>query len=431
MIFDQTLACAQALDKQDSLASFRSRFLIPQHDGQDIRYFCGNSLGLQPKAAKTLLEEQLKNWQDLAVEGWFEGESPWMTYHKELQQLLAPIVGASPLEVVPMNNLTVNLHLMMVSFYKPEGGRIKILMEGGAFPSDQYAVESHLRFHGIDPNEAIVELFPRPGEDTLRTEDIVAQIAANGDELALILFGGINYYTGQLFDMEAITKAGQAVGAKVGFDLAHAAGNVPLKLHDWGVDFACWCSYKYMNSSPGGISGVFIHEKHVDNPELNRFAGWWGYEQKTRFKMTKGFVPEKGAESWQLSCSPVMLMAIHKASLKLIKEAGGISSLRAKSEKLTAYLAFWIAEINARLGYEQFKVITPSNPQERGAQLSIIAKSDGKAIFDALVKKRIIGDWREPNVIRISPVPLYNTFEDVYHFGAELTLICETMRFSS
>ncbi len=431
MIFDQTLACAQTLDSQDSLAAFRSRFLIPQHDGQDIRYFCGNSLGLQPKSAQKLLQEQLKNWENLAVEGWFEGESPWMTYHQELQALLAPIVGANPAEVVPMNNLTVNLHLMMVSFYQPKEKRTKILMEGGAFPSDQYAVESQLRFHGIDPNEAILEVFPRAGEETLRTEDILAQIEANADEIALILFGGINYYTGQLFDMQAITKAGQAAGAKVGFDLAHAAGNVPLQLHDWGVDFACWCSYKYMNSSPGGISGVFIHEKHFNNPELNRFAGWWGYEQDTRFNMTKGFVPEKGAEGWQLSCSPVMLMAIHKAALLLMKEAGGIAALRAKSEKLTSYLAFWIAEINNQLGYEQFKIITPSNPLERGAQLSIIAKSDGKAIFDALVKKRIIGDWREPNVIRISPVPLYNTFEDVYHFGTELTLICEKMLLKS
>ena len=431
MIFDQTLASAQALDSQDSLAAFRSRFLIPQHDGQDIRYFCGNSLGLQPKSAQTLLQVQLKNWQNLAVEGWFEGESTWMTYHQELQELLAPIVWANPAEVVPMNNLTVNLQLMIVSFYQPKGKRIKILMEGGAFPSDQYAVESQVRFHGLDPNKAIVEVFPREGEETLRTEDILAQIEANADELALIIFGGINYYTGQLFDMAAITKAGHAVGAKVGFDLAHAAGNVPLKLHDWGVDFACWCSYKYMNSSPGGISGVFIHEKYFNNPELNRFAGWWGYKQETRFKMAKGFVPEKGAEGWQLSCSPVMLMAIHKSALLLMKEAGGMASLRAKSEKLTAYLAFWIAEINAKLGYEQFKIITPSNPLERGAQLSIIAKSDGKAIFDALVKKRIIGDWREPNVIRISPVPLYNTFEDVYHFGTELTLICETMLLKS
>lgn len=425
MNFETSLAFAQQLDREDPLASFRNKFLIPTHSGKEIRYFCGNSLGLQPKIAQNFLQDQLANWQNLAVEGWFEGESPWMTYHKDIQALLAPIVGAHPTEVVPMNNLTVNLHLMMVSFYQPAGKRIKILMEGGAFPSDQYAVESQVRFHGFDPKEAILEIFPREGEDTLRTEDIVAQIEANADELALILFGGINYYSGQLFDLATIAQAGQAAGAKVGFDLAHAAGNVPLHLHDWGVDFACWCSYKYMNSSPGGISGVFIHEKHFNNPQLNRFAGWWGYHEQSRFKMTKGFVPENGAEGWQLSCSPVLLMAVHKAALSLFKEAGGMIPLRQKSEKLTAYLAFWIEEVNRQLGKQQFKIITPSNPKERGAQLSIIAQENGKWIFDELVKKRIVGDWREPNVIRISPVPLYTTFEDVYHFGTELALICQ------
>mgnify|MGYP000002574597 CR=1 FL=1 len=345
MIFDQTLASAQALDSQDSLAAFRSRFLIPQHDGQDIRYFCGNSLGLQPKSAQTLLQEQLKNWQNLAVEGWFEGESPWMTYHQELQELLAPIVGANPAEVVPMNNLTVNLHLMMVSFYLPKGKKIKILMEGGAFPSDQYAVESHLRFHGIDPNEAILEVFPREGEETLRTEDILAQIEANADELALILFGGINYYTGQLFDMAAITKAGHAVGAKVGFDLAHAAGNVPLKLHDWGVDFAAWCGYKYLNSSPGGVAGMFVHEKHAYNKDLKRFAGWWGHNKEERFKMESIFDPIPGAEGWQLSNAPVLGMAVHLASLELF-EAAGMKAIGEKRDQMTAYLRFIIEKIS-------------------------------------------------------------------------------------
>ncbi len=427
MNFDTSLAFARALDAQDPLQSFRSRFLIPKHQGQEIVYLCGNSLGLQPKQAKDFLQQQLNQWENLAVEGWFEGDTPWMTYHKELQSLLAPIVGAKPEEVIPMNNLTVNLHLMMVSFYRPKGKRIKVLMEGGAFPSDQYAVESHLRFHGIDPDKAIIEIFPREGEETLRTEDIVKTIKEQGDELALILFGGINYYTGQLFDLNTITKAGHEVGAYVGFDLAHAAGNVVLNLHDNNVDFACWCSYKYMNSSPGGISGVFIHEKHFNDASLNRFAGWWGYQETTRFQMTKGFVPEKGAEGWQLSCSPVMMMALHKASLKLFEEAGGIAVLRAKSEKLTTYLENWINQVNDELGEQLFRIITPSDSASRGCQLSLIAKRNGKQIFDELVKRRIVGDWREPNVIRISPVPLYNSFEDVFRFGTELADSCRKL----
>lgn len=425
--FEDSFDFAQQLDSADPLRSFRSEFLIPKHQGEEIIYLCGNSLGLQPKSAQNYLQAQLDQWQNLAVEGWFEGQTPWMTYHKELQQLLALIVGAKPEEVIPMNNLTVNLHLMMVSFYRPEGKRIKILMEGGAFPSDQYAVESHLRFHGINPEEAIIEVLPRAGEETLRTEDILAAIQEHGEELALILFGGINYYTGQFFDLAAITKAGHAVGAKVGFDLAHAAGNVLLELHQWQVDFACWCSYKYMNSSPGGISGVFIHEKHFNNPELNRFAGWWGYQESTRFKMTKGFVPEKGAEGWQLSCSPVMLMAIHKASLKLFEAAGGMPVLRQKSEKLTAYLYYWIEQVNQLAGTPLFRIITPAETQSRGCQLSLIANKNGKLIFDELVKARIVGDWREPNVIRISPVPLYNSFEDIYRFGTELAKICKKL----
>lgn len=427
MQFDSSLGFALQMDQQDPLRTFRSRFLIPKHQGEEIIYLCGNSLGLQPKDARVYLNEQLDNWENLAVEGWFEGDSPWMTYHKELQQLLAPIMGAQPAEVVPMNNLTVNLHLMMVSFYRPKGRRIKILMEGGAFPSDQYAVESHVRSLGLVPEEVIVELFPRTDEDTLRTEDILHKIAELGEELALVLFGGINYYTGQLFDLKAITEAGHAAGAKVGFDLAHAAGNVRLQLHDWGVDFACWCSYKYMNSSPGGISGVFVHEKHFDDTGMQRFAGWWGYQEATRFQMTKGFVPEMGAEGWQLSCSPVMLMAIHKASLKIFEEAGGMPVLRRKSEQLTAYLEFWIQKVNQELDEPLFRIITPADPKQRGAQLSLIAKKNGKLIFDKLVEQRIVGDWREPDVIRISPVPLYNSFSDLYRFGTALASICKNL----
>lgn len=408
------------LDESDSLNRFRQEFLIPKVDGNEIIYLCGNSLGLQPRSVKKYLEEQLVNWENLAVEGWFEGETPWMFYHKEMQKLMAPLVGALPAEVTPMNTLSVNLHLMMVSFYRPKGKRFKILMEGGAFPSDQYAVESQILFHGYDPKDAILEVHPRSGEETLHRADILAAIHEHGDEISLILFGGINYYTGQLFDLEAIVQAGHMAGAYVGFDLAHAAGNVPLKLHEWKVDFACWCTYKYMNSSPGGISGVFIHENHFNNENLHRFAGWWGYDEDSRFKMEKGFVPQKGAEGWQLSCSPVLLMAAHKASLLLFDEAGGISVLRKKSICLTAYLEFIIHKVNEALGEEQFTIISPKDPAWRGCQLSIVAKKDGKLIFDELVGRRIVGDWREPNVIRLSPVPLYNRYTDVYEFGQQL-----------
>ena len=421
MHFENNLAFAQAQDQADPLNKFRNDFLIPKRDGQEVIYLCGNSLGLQPKNTKKYINEQLNNWANLGVEGWFEGDSPWMFYHKEMQQLMAPIVGALPAEVIPMNNLSVNLHLMMVSFYRPGKKKFKIIMEGGAFPSDQYIVESQVRFHGLNPENAIVEIHPRKGEETLRTEDILSVIKEHADELALILFAGINYYNGQFFDLKAITEAGHKAGAFVGFDLAHAAGNVPVKLHEWGADFACWCTYKYMNSSPGGISGVFIHEKHFGNTQLNRFAGWWGYDEKTRFKMAKGFIPQKGAEGWQLSCSPVLMMAAHKASLTMFEEAGGIEKLRAKSILLTAYLEFILEDINKSIGFEQFKIITPKKAEERGAQLSIIASERGKEIFDKLVQKGIIGDWREPNVIRISPAPLYNTFEDIYNFGKELS----------
>ncbi|WP_316839557.1 kynureninase [Pedobacter gandavensis] len=417
MNFDYSLAFAKELDHADPLAGLRNDFLFPKQNGEPFIYLCGNSLGLQPKAAREVLEQQMANWENLAVEGWFEGESPWMFYHKELKSLMAPIVGASPLEVCPMNTLTVNLHLLMVSFYKPQLGSFKIIMEAGAFPSDQYAIESQVRFHGYDPAEAIIEVSPRAGEYTLRTEDIVAQIAEAGAEIALVLFGGVNYFTGQWFDMEAITKAGHAVGAKVGFDLAHAAGNVPLKLHDWKVDFACWCSYKYQNSGPGGISGIFVHEKHFGDKGMNRFAGWWGYQEEQRFKMEKGFVPEAGADGWQVSCTQVMPMALYHASLKIFQKAGFMEALRAKSETLTAYLIFVVNQVNIELEYTQFKVITPDEAADRGAQVSIIAKDKGKEIFQQLVAHNVLGDWREPNVIRLSPVPLYNSFEDVFKTG--------------
>jgi kynureninase len=413
MDYQNTLQFAQTLDQQDELAPLRDKFIIPQHHGKDMIYLCGNSLGLQPKETASVIGEQLSNWGNLAVEGWFDGDSPWMFYHKQLTKPLAGIVGALESEVVAMNTLTVNLHFLMVSFYKPTTKKYKIMMEGGAFPSDQYAIESQVRFHGYKPEDAIIEVFPREGEETLRIEDILEAIAEHADALALVLFGGINYYTGQFFELEAITKAGHAVGAYVGFDLAHAAGNVPLQLHNWDVDFACWCSYKYINSSPGGISGAFVHEKHHQNQELDRFSGWWGYREDKRFEMKPGFKPQNGAEGWQASCSPVLLMAAHKAALNVFDYSDGIAPLRNKSKLLTGYLEFLIEEINTSHQKQLFKIITPKNADNRGCQLSIICEN-GKAIFDKLVQNGVLGDWREPDVIRLSPVPLYNSFTDVY-----------------
>jgi kynureninase len=414
MKYENSAAFARQLDEQDILQSFRQEFLIPQHHGKDAIYLCGNSLGLQPKATQQYIASQLSNWQNLAVEGWFEGDEPWLSYHKQMLQPLANIVGAQPAEVTIMNSLTVNLHLLLVSFYQPTGKRYKILMEGGAFPSDQYAIESQVKFHGFAPQDAIAEVFAREGESTLRTADIIHKINENADELALVLFSGINYYTGQFFDVEAITRAAHQAGAYAGFDLAHAAGNVPLQLHNWDADFACWCSYKYMNSGPGGVSGIFVHEKHHQNKDLNRFAGWWGYRNDTRFKMAQGFDPEPGAEGWQVSTAPILLLAAHKAALTMFDEAGSIPAIRGKSMLLTGYLEFLIEEINQQHGQQLFNIITPKNGQERGCQLSVICSKDGKATFDYLVSQGVIGDWREPDVIRLSPVPLYNTFTDVY-----------------
>ncbi|RFS26902.1 kynureninase [Chitinophaga silvatica] len=427
MTFENNLAFAQSLDRQDPLYHLRDEFLFPKQHGTPFIYLCGNSLGLQPKTARSYVDQQMTNWENQAVEGWFEGNSPWMYYHKELKELMANIVGATPAEVCPMNTLTVNLHLLMVSFYRPTAQRFKIIMEAGAFPSDQYAVESQVRFHGYDPKDAIIEVAPREGENTLRTEDILAEIAGNGDQLALVLFGGINYFTGQWFDMPAITRAGHNAGAIVGFDLAHAAGNVPLELHNWGIDFACWCSYKYQNAGPGGISGIFVHEKHFSDTTINRFAGWWGYNEQLRFKMEKGFTAEAGADGWQVSCTQVIPMALYHASLKLFEKAGFIAPLREKSKQLTAYLQFLITEVNQVLGFEQYKIITPAAESARGAQLSIIAQFNAKEIFNSLVANNILGDWREPNVIRLSPVPLYNSFEDVFTTASRLLTISKEL----
>lgn len=414
MHLEVSLEKARTLDAQDTLRGFRDQFIFPQHQGEDVLYLCGNSLGLQPKSVRSALLQELDQWAEHAVEGHFRGNLPWMYYHKFLKEQSARLVGAHPHEVVVMNTLTVNLHLMMASFYQPTAQRYKIMMEAGAFPSDQYAMESQVRWHGFDPETTIVEIAPRPGEETLRTEDILASIEQHGDTLALVMFGGVNYYTGQFYELEKITLAGHAVGAMVGFDLAHAAGNLPLRLHDWGPDFAVWCSYKYLNSGPGGPSGAFVHERHANSPDLPRFAGWWGHDEKERFQMRKGFKPMYGADGWQLSNAQILAFAAHKASLDLF-DAAGMDNLRAKSVKMTAFLEQILLQANE--GKNLFKIITPADPAHRGCQLSLLTDQRGKALFDYLSDNGIMADWREPNVIRFAPVPMYTSFEDVWRVG--------------
>jgi kynureninase len=414
MNFENSLSFAQELDKQDGLAYLREEFHLLKKGGKPAIYLCGNSLGLQPKRISSAIEQELKDWAELGVDGHFDGKNPWMYYHHFLTEKAAKVVGALPSEVVIMNNLTANLHLMMVSFYRPTAQRYKIMMEATAFPSDQYAMETQARFHGYHPEDAIIELKPREGEYTLRTEDILAEIEKHKDSLAIVMMGGVNYYTGQAFDMKAIAAAAHAVGARAGFDLAHAAGNLHLQLHDWNIDFAVWCTYKYLNSGPGGTSGVFVHERHGKNPDLIRFAGWWGHDEKERFLMKKGFKPMEGAAGWQLSNAQIIPMAMHKASLELFEEAG-MDNLRKKSEKLTGYLEFILKDFSSHLS-----IITPSDPKQRGCQLSIIVKEDGKKLFEYLESQNIIPDWREPDVIRMSAVPMYNSFEDVFRIGEAL-----------
>jgi len=417
--FENTLLFAQQLDAMDPLKSFRDKFHFPNFHENTIRYFTGNSLGLQPKSTREYIIEELDAWAKYGVEGHFLAKKPWFAYHENLTNKAAKVVGALPIEVVVTHSLTTNLHLLMVSFYRPsaDGKRTKILCEAKAFPSDQYALESQVKFHGLDVAEHLVEVAPREGEQLIREEDILAKIEELGDELALVMIGGVNYYTGQLFDMETITKAGHKVGAVVGFDLAHAAGNVNLKLHDWGVDFAAWCGYKYLNSSPGGVSGIFVHERHSYNPELPRFAGWWGYDKETRFLMQPGFNPMKGAEGWQLSNAPILGMAAHLASLDIFEEAG-MDRIGKKRDLMTAFMEFVIDDISEKNKDRcTFELITPRDKTKRGAQLSIMAKGQGKALFDALSDQGVVADWREPNVIRIAPAPLYNSYEDCYWFG--------------
>ena len=415
MTYNNTLEYAQKQDKEDKLSYLRDEFHIPKDkNGNDWLYFTGNSLGLQPKAAQQHVQNELNDWANYGVEGHFHGNNPWVKYHEILTDKMADVVGAKPIEVVVANTLTTNLHLLMVSFYQPTKKKYKIVIESDAFPSDRYAVQSQLKFHGFS-EEDLIEWKPRDGEDLLNIEDLETIVSEQGDEIALLLIGGVNYYTGQYLDLKRIAEIGHSKNCMVGIDLAHGAGNISPNLHDSGVDFAAWCTYKYLNSGPGSLSGMFVHEKHAHNKELPRFAGWWNHNKETRFNMRLPFDVMPGAEGWQLSCPPVLSMAPIKASLDMFGEVG-MEALREKSEKLTGYFEFLINQINS----EDIKIITPSNPKERGCQLSIQVKNADKHLHEKLIENNIITDWREPDVIRCAPTPMYNSFQDVYQMVSKL-----------
>lgn len=409
--FTTDIEFARKADAADQLAGFKKQFHFPQKNGKDVIYFCGNSLGLQPLDVEAAVQTELNTWKEQAVGGYFGGTNPWLFYQEYLKPSLAKIAGCQESEVTVMNTLTVNLHLLMLSFYRPTPVKYKILMEAGAFPSDQYAVETLVRHFGLDPAVCIVELSPEKGEKTLRTEAISDLIHKEGDSLAMVMFGGINYYTGQLFDMQKITKAAHEVSAIVGFDLAHVAGNVPLALHNWGVDFAVWCSYKYLNGGPGAVGGVYVHERYATDPLTPRLGGWWGNEEKTRFKMEKGFIPKTNAGGWNISTAQVFNTVCLKASLEMFDKAG-IDNIRAKSIALTAYLEYLLYQLPGL----SFEIITPADPNSRGAQLSLFFSARGKEIHDKMIENGIVVDYREPGVIRVAPAPLYCSFEDVYRF---------------
>ena len=412
-------AFAVELDRLDPLKGYRSRFHIPQHEGRDEIYLCGNSLGLQPRDTQRYVQEELEDWQRFAVKGHFAGRRPWMPYHEQFTEKTARLVGAKPLEVVNMNSLTVNLHLMMVSFYRPTPQRHKIVIERGAFPSDRYAVESQVRLHDLDPDKSLIELAPRKDDAYIPVEEIEALLAAEGSEIALLMLPGVQYYSGQVFDMARIARAGHRAGCTVGFDLAHATGNIPLKLHDWDVDFAVWCNYKYMNAGPGAVAGCFVHERHARAFDRPRLAGWWGHDKASRFRMGPEFAPMAGAEGWQLSNPPVLGLAPLLASLEIFDEAG-MDALRAKSVKLTGYLEYLLKEKLA----EVVEILTTTDPAQRGCQLSLRlhkGRDAARRVFERLEAAGVTGDWREPDVIRVAPVPLYNSFGDVFSFVQILT----------
>ena len=419
MTFINTREFAQSLDAQDELRKYRDEFHFPHVNGKQVIYFTGNSLGLQPKRTKNYVDEVMNDWANLAVEGHFYSDKPWWDYQERFAVPLSEIVGAKPSEVGVMNTLTVNLHLLMVSFYNPTPNKYKIICEEKAFPSDQYMFQSQVKFHGFDPKDAIVEIKRREGEANIHLEDVLAKIEEVGSELALVLIGGVNYYTGQVFDMKTITAAGQKQGAYVGWDLAHAAGNIKLELHDWNVDFAAWCSYKYMNSGPGNASGFFVHEKHHNDKELKRFAGWYGHNKERRFKMEPDFDPVHGADGWQISNLPILSLAPYLASVEMFAEVG-MDKLIAKRNLITSYLEFVLHEIDKELEGADFEILTPANQEERGCQLSVYLHGQGRELFEKLMKNGVITDWREPNVIRLAPAPFYCSFEDMYEFGQVL-----------
>lgn len=410
---------AKEQDLNDPLSHYRNQFHIPKDkDGNDWLYFTGNSLGLQPKKTQKYIQQELDDWANFGVEGHFEAKNPWMPYHEFLTDTMAKIVGAKPIEVVIMNTLTTNLHLLMVSFYQPTKTKYKIVIESDAFPSDRYAVQTQLEFHDFDANEGLIEWKPREGEDLLRIADLEAILEEHGNDIAMLLIGGVNYYTGQYLDLKRIAELGHAKNCMVGIDLAHGVGNIKPQLHDSGVDFAAWCTYKYLNSGPGSLGGLFVHEKHANNKDLKRFAGWWSHNKSTRFNMRQPLDVIPGAEGWQLSNPPILSMAAIKASLDMFNEVG-MDALRLKSEKLTGYFEFLLNEINN----DKITIITPSNPDERGCQLSIQVKNADKQLHQKLTDAHIITDWREPDVIRCAPVPFYNSFEDVYHMVEKLKTI--------
>lgn len=411
MSFEATLDFARQKDKTDPLKKFRKEFYFPPYKKKQLIYLCGNSLGLLSKNVKPAISQELNDWKDLAIHGYIQSTNPWLYYQHPFKKPLSRIVGCLEDEVTVMNTLTVNLHLMMLSFYRPNSQRYKVVMEAGAFPSDQYAVETQVNYHGYNAADAIIEIAPRDGEKLIHTQDILQIIETNKDSIALVLIGGINYYSGQLFDMKAITTAAHQIGAYAGFDLAHVAGNVPVSLHDWDVDFAVWCSYKYLNGGPGAVGGLYIHEKHAMDTSFRRLGGWWGNDEKSRFKMEKGFVPQQGAGGWNISTAQVFNMVALKAALELIDRAG-IENMYRKSISLTAYLEFLIQNLKN----PNCEIISPADPLHRGAQLSLFFHERAKEIHTRLIEKGVVVDYREPGVVRVAPAPLYNSFEDVYRF---------------